>query len=105
HPVDAPVAGAGQAVALLVAGGGVQRCGAVPGREVAAAGEAGDVGDVAEQPGRAGRADACNCCRVLPVAVTRSVSCRSAALIFLSMPASSAMSSAASWRVRPTTSR
>ena len=34
------------------------RCGAVPGGEVAAAGEAADVTDVAEQPGRAGRADA-----------------------------------------------
>ena len=57
-PVDAPVAGPGQPVALLVAGGGVDRGGAVPGGEVAAAGEAADVTDVAEQPGGAGRADA-----------------------------------------------
>src|SRR6185503_5435428 len=56
--VDAPVPGPGQAVALLVAGGGVQGCGAVPGGEVAAAGEAADVADVADQAGRAGRADA-----------------------------------------------
>jgi hypothetical protein len=58
HPVDAPVSGAGQAVTLLVAGGGVERCGAVPGCEVCAAGEAADVGDVAEQSGCAGGADA-----------------------------------------------
>jgi len=56
--VDATVARAGEPVAALLAGGGVQRRGAVPGREVPAAGEAGDVIDVAEQPGRAGRADA-----------------------------------------------
>src|SRR5688500_8788795 len=46
--VDAPVPGSGQAVPVLVAGGGVNRCGAVPGREVSAAGEAADVTDVAE---------------------------------------------------------
>jgi hypothetical protein len=56
-PVDAPVPGPGQAVALLVAGGGVQGCGAVPGGEVAAAGEAVDVADVADWSGGAGRAD------------------------------------------------
>jgi hypothetical protein len=46
-PVDAPVAGAGQAVAFLVAGGGVQRRGAVPSGEVCRAGEAVDVADIA----------------------------------------------------------
>jgi hypothetical protein len=56
--VDTPVPGPGQAVALLVAGGGVQGCGAVPGGEVPAAGEAADVTDVADQPGGTGRADA-----------------------------------------------
>jgi hypothetical protein len=58
HPVDAPVACPGEAVPLLLSGGGVQWCGAVPGREVPAGGEAGDVSDVAEQPGGAGRPDA-----------------------------------------------
>ena len=57
-PVDAPVAGPGQAVALLVAGGRVDRGGAVPGGEVPGGAEPADVADVAEQPGRAGRADA-----------------------------------------------
>jgi hypothetical protein len=50
HPIDAPVPGPGQAMALLVARGGVQRRGAVPRREVVAAGEPSDVADVAEQP-------------------------------------------------------
>ena len=45
-------------MALLLAGGGVQRCGAVPGREVVPAGEPVDVADVGQQPGRAGGADA-----------------------------------------------
>jgi hypothetical protein len=48
----------GQAVADLVAGRRVDGCGAVPGREVRAAGEPDDVTDLHEQPGRAGRADA-----------------------------------------------
>jgi hypothetical protein len=57
HPVDAPVAGAGESVAVLVAGGRVQRRGAVPRREVVTAGKPADVTDVAEQTGRSGRAD------------------------------------------------
>ena len=57
-PVDPPVAGAGEPVAFLVAGGGVQRCGAVPGGEPVPVGEAADVADVGEQPGGAGGADA-----------------------------------------------
>jgi hypothetical protein len=44
----------GEAVALLVAGGGVQGRGAVPGGEVAGCGEA---GDVADEAGRAGGSD------------------------------------------------
>jgi hypothetical protein len=58
RPVDLPVAGAGEPMADLVAGGGVERRRAVPGCEVALGREAGDVTDVDEQPGRAGRADA-----------------------------------------------
>jgi hypothetical protein len=46
RPVDPAVAGAGEPVALLLAGGGVQGCGAVPGREVVPAGESVDVADV-----------------------------------------------------------
>jgi hypothetical protein len=52
-PVDAPVPGAGQAVAGLAAGGRVQGCGAVPGGEPVAAGEPVDVAGVGEQPGGA----------------------------------------------------
>src|SRR4051794_7997443 len=44
--------------AVLLCGAGVDRGGAVAGREVSAAGETADVGDVAEQSGGAGRADA-----------------------------------------------
>ena len=57
-PVDPPVPGPRQPVAFLVAGGGVQGCGAVPGRELVPVGEAVDVTDVGEQPGGAGGADA-----------------------------------------------
>jgi hypothetical protein len=53
HPVDAPVPGPRQPVTLLLAGGGVDGRGAVPGGEVAAVSETGDVTDVAEQPGSA----------------------------------------------------
>ena len=42
----------------LLAGGGVQRRGAVPGREVVPAGEPVDVADVGQQPRCAGGADA-----------------------------------------------
>ncbi|MFC0112360.1 hypothetical protein [Kibdelosporangium aridum] len=45
-------------MALLLAGGRVEGCGAVPGGEPVAAGESVDVSDVGEQPGCAGRADA-----------------------------------------------
>ena len=48
---------AGQAVADLVAGGGVDRCGARPGGEVRLGWEPGDVTDLDEQPGGAGGAD------------------------------------------------
>src|SRR5262249_59223004 len=46
--VDAPVAGAGEPVALLVAGGGIQRRGAVPGGEPVAVAEAVNVASVDE---------------------------------------------------------
>jgi hypothetical protein len=58
HPVDPPVPGAGESVAALFPGGGVDRGGAVPGREVPAGREPGHVADVTEQAGRAGGADA-----------------------------------------------
>ena len=48
----------GQAMALLVAGGDVQRGGAVPGREAGRGGEAGDVSDVADESGRTTGSDA-----------------------------------------------
>ena len=57
-PVDLTVPGPRQPVSDLVAGGRVDRCGAVPGREVVAVGEAGDVADLDEQPGRTGGSDA-----------------------------------------------
>ena len=57
-PVDLPVAAAGEPVADVVAGGGVDRCGAGPGGEVAAVGEPGDVADLDQQPGSTGGADA-----------------------------------------------
>jgi hypothetical protein len=56
-PVDAPVPGPGQPVALLITAGRVDGCGAVPGGEMVTAGEAADIADVAQQPGGAGRAD------------------------------------------------
>ena len=43
---------------LLLAGGGIDGRGAVPGGEVAAVSETGDVTDVAEEAGGAGQADA-----------------------------------------------
>ena len=49
---------AGQPVPDLVAGGGVEGCGAVPGREVGLVREPGDVADLDQQPGGAGGADA-----------------------------------------------
>jgi hypothetical protein len=45
-------------VADLLAGGGVDRCGAVPGREVGVVREPGDVADLDQQPGGAAGADA-----------------------------------------------
>ena len=55
--VDAPVAGAGEPMPGLLAGGGIQRGGAVPGGERVAVGEPVDVADVGEQPSRTGGAD------------------------------------------------
>jgi hypothetical protein len=45
-------------VSDLLAGGGVQGCGACPGREPVAVGEPGDVADVGQDPGGDDRADA-----------------------------------------------
>ena len=57
-PVDLPVPAARQPVSDVVAGGGVDGCGAVPGGEVVAVGEPGDVADLDQQPGRTGGSDA-----------------------------------------------
>jgi hypothetical protein len=46
HAVDLPVPGAGQAVPDVVAGGGIDRRGPVPGGEVAPVGEPGYVTDL-----------------------------------------------------------
>ena len=56
--VDLPVAAAGEAVTDVVTGGGIDRSGSGPGREVRLGREAGDVTDLDQQAGRAGRADA-----------------------------------------------
>ncbi|WP_271190134.1 hypothetical protein [Dactylosporangium matsuzakiense] len=45
-------------MATMVAGRRVDRCSAVPGREVVSAGEPADIANVAEEPGGLGRADA-----------------------------------------------
>jgi hypothetical protein len=55
--VDASVAGSGEAVASMVAAGGVDRSGAVPAGEVVAVGESADVTDVAEDAGGTGGTD------------------------------------------------
>lgn len=52
-------------MADLVAGGGVDGRGAVPGREVRLGGEPGDVCDLDQQPGRAGGADAVQISHIL----------------------------------------
>lgn len=57
-PVDLPVPLARQPVPSLVAGGGVDGCGAVPRREVVAVGEPGDVADLDRQAGGPGGSDA-----------------------------------------------
>ena len=58
HPVDLSVPAAREPVAHVVAGGGVDGCGAGPGREVVAVREPGDVADLDQQPRGAGGADA-----------------------------------------------
>jgi hypothetical protein len=50
HVVDLAVPGAGEAVSDLLAGGGIQRCGAGPGGEPVAVGEPGHVADVGQDP-------------------------------------------------------
>jgi hypothetical protein len=56
-PVDTSVADSGESVAALVAGGCLERGGAVPRREVRRGAEPLDITDVADEPGGAGRAD------------------------------------------------
>jgi len=48
RPVDAAVAGTGESMPLLVAGGRIERCGALPGGEPVPVGEAVDITDVGE---------------------------------------------------------
>ena len=55
HVVHPPVPGPGEPVPVLLTGGGVQGCGAGPGREPVAVGEPGDVADVGQDPGGARR--------------------------------------------------
>jgi len=57
HVVEAAVAGAGQPVPDMLAGGGVDGGGAGPGGEPVAVGETGHIVDIGEDPGGAGRAD------------------------------------------------
>jgi hypothetical protein len=52
HGVDPPVPGLGEPKPELGAGGGLERGGAVPGREAVPAGEAGHAVDIDQQPGR-----------------------------------------------------
>jgi hypothetical protein len=56
--IQAPVAGSGEAVSDLLAGGGVDGCGAVVGGEVVPAREAVDVLDLGQDPAGDDRADA-----------------------------------------------
>jgi hypothetical protein len=55
--VDPPIPCAGQTVSQLLTGGGIQRSGAVPCREVGLRREPGDVTDIGQDPGSAGGAD------------------------------------------------
>lgn len=50
-------------MSLLLTGGRIQQCGAVPGREPVPVPEAVDVSDIGEQPGRAGRSDSVQICQ------------------------------------------
>ena len=79
-PVDLAVPESGQSVSDLVAGGGVDGCGAVPGREVVAVGKAGDVADLDQEAGGAGGTGAVSI-SVVPVACTRAVSSLLAAFL------------------------
>jgi hypothetical protein len=56
--VQAPVAGSGESVPDLLAGGGIDGCGAVVGGEVMPTGEAGDVFDFGQDPSGDQRPDA-----------------------------------------------
>lgn len=58
----------------LLTGRGVQRRGAVPGREMRPGREPADVTDLDQQPGRTRRPDAGNVPRLLPVAASSSLS-------------------------------
>ena len=105
-PVDLAVPGPREPVPDLVAGGGVDECGAVPGRKVVAVGESRDVADLDEQPGCAGGSDAGQVGQVVPVAASSAVSSLFAAFLRAWIRSRSLMSSAATRRrVLPTTSR
>jgi hypothetical protein len=95
--IDAPIAGTRQAMALVVAGRRLDRCGAVPGREVRGGAEPADVADVAQQAGCSGWAD--------PVEFAQRAASRGDEFVevlvrgpdLASMTVSSSMSSRASW--------
>ncbi len=79
-PVDLSVPAAGEPVADVVAGGGVDRGGAGPGSEVALVRDAGDVADLDQEAGGAGGTGAVSI-SVIPVACTRAVSSLLAAFL------------------------
>ena len=82
-PVDAPVPGAGEPVTLLVAGGGVERCGAVPGGEVPAVWRSGRCHRCRRAAGRRRTGRSRELLQPAAGGVDESVSCRSASLILL----------------------
>ena len=80
HPVDLPVPGPGEPVPDLVAGGGIDRGGAVPGGEVGAVGEPGDLADLDRSRAAPEGPMPCRSINVVPVEATSSLSSLSAAL-------------------------
>jgi hypothetical protein len=104
--VQPSVAGAGEPVADLGAGGGVEGDGAGPGGEPVAVGEPGHVADVGQDPGGTARADAVRSMRPDPVAATVCRNRRASCFSLSSRACTSATSStASSRRVRPGRSR
>jgi hypothetical protein len=96
--VQPSVAGAGEPVADLGAGGGVEGDGAGPGGEPVAVGEPGHVADVGQDPGGTARADAVRSMRPDPVAATVCRNRRASCFSLSSRACTSATSSTASSR-------